>query len=246
MRTIFFLLLLLITCYFSLVASVNAQTPTCQPIFGGGESCVTTGSLVLDKKLRAPNSDQFVDSTKITDPKFAPDQPVVFQINIKNTGNRVLEDITITDIFPRYVVFVKGPGNFTKDTNTLTFAVDKLEAGQNRAIAIEGKIAPANAIPGTNTVSCVVNQAIAAQGRNRATDNAEFCLQKGAQPQPQSPNQAQPQPNTSPTPATKGGQMPIYEAPNTKTAPRTGPEVFALIGLLPAGAAGILLRRLSK
>lgn len=229
-------LLFIAICGLLFTPKAQAQTPTCQPIFGGGQSCISEGSITLDKKLRSPNSSTFVDSTKLTDPKFSPDQQVTFQLTIKNTGNRAIEDVTVNDIFPRYVTFMKGPGQFNRDTNTLTFSIDKLEAGQSRVITIEGKIVSASAIPGTNTVSCVVNQAIATQGRNRASDNAEFCLQKGGQAS--SPNQIQPQP--SPTPKSA---LPVYEAPKTTTAPKTGPEALALFSLLPLGATGFYLRR---
>jgi|GEM_PF-4348100 len=41
---------------------------------------------------------------------------------------------------------------------------------------------------------------------------------------------------------TKGG-LPINKPTPTKTAPATGPEVFGLIGLIPAAAAGFYLRK---
>ena len=235
---------------FSLLIALpaDAQTPTtCQPIFGGGESCITEGNVTLDKILRSPTSNQFVDQTNISGPKFSPDQPVVFQLMLKNTGNRAIEDITVTDIFPRYASFTRGPGQFDRAKNTLTFRVDRLEAGQSRTITLEGKIMPANALPGTNTsVTCVVNQAIAEQGRNRASDNAEFCLQKvppSPQQQPQSPNRTQPQAPTATVTKQPTGTMPVYEVPTTKTSPTTGPELLGLIGLVPAAAAGFYLRR---
>jgi len=233
--------LLPVISYLLFVFPAQAQTPACQPIFGGGESCVTEGNLLIDKKLRAPNSNQFVDGTKLTDPKFAPGQTVLFQLTLRNTGNRVIEDITVIDTFPRFVSFVKGPGQFNRATNTLTFSVDKLEAGQNRVIAIEGKVAAANTIPGTNTVSCIVNQATATQGRNRATDNTEFCLQKGAQPAIPTPTKAVQPGVQAPTPS---AMPPIYEAPDAKTTPSTGPELLGLLGLLPAGVGGFYLRKI--
>jgi uncharacterized repeat protein (TIGR01451 family) len=224
------------------VGQTAAQTPNngCQPIFGGGTTCIQSGSLVVDKKIRDPRSDRFVDQLSSTYPRYAPDQTVVFQITLHNTGNRAIEDITVTDIFPQYVSFTKGPGEFDTANNTLMFVFSKLDAGQSRSFTIEGKVAPARSIPATAGITCVVNQARGEKDRNVSTDNTQFCLQTaGTQPQqnatPQQPGQPQPTQTT----------MPVYEAPNAPTSPNTGPELLGLIGLLPLGAAGMYLRKYS-
>jgi uncharacterized repeat protein (TIGR01451 family) len=248
MRKTFLIISVLVLSVFTTRAQAQ-ENPACQPIFGGGDSCVQEGDLALDKKLKSPTGNDFLDNTSINDPKFAPNQPITFRLTVKNTGNRAIENITVTDTLPQYVTFTRGPGQFDRSTNTVTFTIDKLEAGQSRAVTLEAKIVAANAIPGTTGIACVVNQAKATQGRNTGSDNAEFCLQKSGQTaaptqgQPQTPNQGQTQiqpPRTNPTPTQP---MPVYQVPNQQTSPKTGPELLALIGLLPAGAAGLYLRR---
>jgi uncharacterized repeat protein (TIGR01451 family) len=234
---------------------VNAQSnPNCQPIFGGGTSCIQTGDVMVVKKIRNPASNQYVDNLSINDPKYAPNQPVLFQLIVQNTGSRTIKDITVTDIFPPYVAFTKGPGQYDKANNTITFAVDSLEAGKSRSITLEGRVAPMNALPQGSSITCVVNQAIAEQGNNKSSDNTEFCLTKqgetGGTTQPQ-PTTDQPQavtPTRAPVgptgkPVPTGTKLPVYETPNQQTSPRTGPEALALISLIPAGIAGLYLRK---
>lgn len=243
MRTLLLLFLVLCSLFIVRSAAAQSQNNGCQSIFGGGATCLQSGSLVIDKKIRNPQTDQFVDHLNITDPRYAPDQTVVFQVTLRNTGNRALEDITVTDTFPQYVSFSKGPGEFDKAQNTLIFAFNKLEGGQSRSFTIEGKVASAQSIQATGGVTCVVNQARGEKDRNVSTDNTQFCLQTANAPaQPQQPGQTQQQPRATPTQAPQS-TMPVYEAPQATTSPNTGPELFGLIGLLPLGAAGMYLRR---
>jgi uncharacterized repeat protein (TIGR01451 family) len=233
-----FILLSVTVLLLSFPFLVHAAEPAngCQTIFGGGTSCLQTGSLTLDKKIRNPAKNQFVNHLGVNESRYAPEQTVVFQLSVKNTGSRAIENVIITDTFPQYVAFAKGPGEFDKSKNTLTFGINKIEAGQTRSITIEGKVAPAQSLPSGTVPVCVLNQARVEKDRNVSTDNTSFCLQTtGATAQPQQPGQTQP--TTAPSP------MPVYQAPGVTTSPRTGPEMLSLIGLIPAAAAGFYLRR---
>lgn len=218
---------------------VHAQvTNGCRPIFGGGEVCKQEGNLLIDKKLRNPQTNQFIDHAEIMDPQFAANQPVVFQIVVKNTSNRAISGITLTDIFPRYVSYVKSTGTYEPTTSTVTIPIGKLEGNQSATYTLEGKIMAADILPSVTGPLCVVNQATVTQGRNISSDNSQFCLQNAnASQQPGvATNQAPTIQNGTPRP-------PVLSNPNVATAPKTGPEMLALIGLIPAGITGIYLRR---
>lgn len=217
---------------------VYAQnTNGCQPIFGGGKSCEQEGNLLLDKKLRTPGATTWVDQANITDPKYGPDQAVVFQISVRNTSNRAIDNITVTDVFPQFVRFTRGPGTFDASTNTLTVPIKRIEAEKTTNLVIEGQVGTAVSLP-SNPALCVVNVATAKQGRNTSTDNTQFCIQTpgiqpSAQAAPNSANPNQPQPS----------QPLVLQSPNVATSPKTGPELLSLIGLLPAGLGGMYLRK---
>lgn len=217
-----------------LVKPAFADT-TCQPIYGGGQTCVQTGNIVINKTVQNPNSGGFVDNLGVNDPKFGPDQTVTFQLTVTNTGGSTLDKVTVKDTFPQFVSFLSGPGTFDANSKTLTFDVTSLAANETRTFTVSGKVAASNDLPSDQMTTCVVNQSKAIAGNQTSQDNAQFCLQK--------PGIAQPTPTQAPT--TKGG-LPIMQPQPVKTTPPTGPEALALIGLLPAGLFGALLRKKAK
>ncbi len=198
---------------------------TCQPIYGGGQNCITVGKVAINKTVQNPKTGEFVDNLGINDPKFSPNQTVNFQISITNTGSTVVPQIVVRDIFPKFTSFSSGPGNFDNNTNTLTFIANNLNPNETRNFAIQGKIVDANQIP--TDVNCdPINQAIlTATDSSQAHDEARFCIQKAQV-------------------TTKGG-LPILPPAPVTTTPPTGPEMIPLIGLLPAGLSGWFLRRKS-
>lgn len=199
----------------------------CQPIYGGGETCVTSNKFVLDKKVLHPETsgkgetEKYVDNLSINDPKFAPHQTVKFELTVTNTGNNTLNELTLTDILPSYVTFVSGPGTYNKDSNTLTFKVLNLNANESRKFIIETKVKDANSLPNAQGVVCVVNQASVTFEKDESKDNSQFCIEKTVT-------------NT------------VMPAPVITQTPSTGAGSLALIGLIPAAVGGLFLRRKSK
>lgn len=235
------ILLLLAVCGLLTPSTINAQqTPNCRPLFGGGPSCVQSGKLTLDKKIRHPGTNQFIDNAEVSDLTFSPDQAVVFQVTVRNTDTKALEDITVTDIFPQYVAFTRGPGQFDHATGTLTYEIANLAAGQTNTITLEGKVSPLNALPNASGPICAVNQATATQGRNTGSDNAQFCIQRSGTTTPQTPQPGQTTQGVTPG---QPQQPPVLSTPNMTVSPKTGPEMLSLIGLIPAGLTGFYLRR---
>jgi uncharacterized repeat protein (TIGR01451 family) len=224
-----FTLLLLTVSYLFITSSAFATT-SCQPIYGGGESCSQTGNIILDKTVQNPSNGLFVDNLNINDPKYSPGQTVNFNITIRNTENKVLTNIEVKDVLPQYVSFVSGPGNFDKNTNTLTFNIGNFPANEARTYTVQGKIADQGSLPFVNGTTCVVNQSVmhASNGQS-AQDNSQFCVQL----------------TTTTTVITKGGLTVVTPAPIT-TTPSTGPEMLPLLALIPSGIAGFFLRRKSK
>lgn len=212
----------------------NTNAAGCTPIYGGGESCPGY-SFSIQKYVQKPGkgTGNFVNNLSINDPKYAPNQNVTFQVTLKNTGSKKISTITVADVFPKYLSFVSGPGNFNTKTKTLVFTVSNLDPGENTTYNIVGKTADTNNLPDEGVICQIKNQAIATDssgGVSRAS--SEFCLQKqvlGAQ---------------EPT-ETKGG-LKVMPAPQLSTTPATGPEMLPLALLIPAALGGLLIRRRSK
>lgn len=214
-------------------------SPNCNPLYGGGETCIQEGKLILDKKVLNPKSvdtkggqiEEFVDNLSINDPKYKPEQTIRFQLVVTNTGTAALTNIKIEDTMPDYVTDVSGEGTFNKTTKVYTQTIDKLDANTSRTIIITAKVAPEAQLPKNDGVVCVINHATAKTSNDLTEDNSQFCIEKTLLPKKDLPELKD----------TK-----VYPAPVTKKTPPTGPEAFALIPVIGGAISGVLLRRKTK
>lgn len=196
----------------------------CQPVYGGGEVCVSKGNILINKTVQNPESGIFVDNLSLSnDPRFTAGQTVTFQLTITNNGSENFSEVTVTDTFPSFIDFVAGPGSFNQSNRTLTFKIQDLSAGESEVFNIVARVVDSSALPSNQAVSCVINQVKAVSGDSESNDLSQVCIEKVVT-------------------VTKGG-LPVMPAPELKETPPTGPEMLSLIGLIPAGVAGFYLRR---
>lgn len=196
----------------------------CQPIYGGGEVCISKGNIIIDKTVQNPNDGQFVDNLALSnDYRFKAGQDVIFQLKIANTGDKDFSEVEVRDEFPNYLDFIAGPGSYNSETKTLTFKITDLKAGESEVFNLVARVTSASSLPADRAVSCVLNQVRATSGDNKSTDHSQICIEQ--------------------TIATTKGGLPVMKAPPIKETPATGPEMLSLFGLIPAGAAGFYLRR---
>lgn len=207
-------------------SSTAFASTNCQPIYGGGQTCISQGNLVINKMVQNPQSGAFQDNLGFNDPRFNGNQNVTFQIQVTNNGDATLSTVNVTDTLPQYVTFVSGPGSFDANTKILKFTLNNLGAGETRTFTLVAKTVDSSKLPSDQSVVCTVNQVSATSDTNMASDNSQFCIEK-------------------PATTTKGG-LPIYPAPVMVKTPPTGPEMLPLIGLIPGGIGGLLLRKKSK
>ena len=214
---------------FYLLSSVPAQAAvSCQPIYGGGQTCVQIGEVKIDKKIENPKTKVLEDKLDQVKATFAPDQTVTFKIIIKNTGSSNVPKVTVQDIFPQFVQFAAGVGNYDENSKVLTFDILNLAANESRDFVLSAKVGSSSQLPIDQGVVCVVNQANALiDNQTVSSDNTEFCIEKKATPS-----------------VTKGG-LQVFPSQKVVTTPATGPEALALIALIPTGLAGFFLRKRS-
>lgn len=218
----------------------NTFASGCTPIYGGGQSCPEY-SFSLQKFVQKPGKGggEFVNNLSINDPKYSANQNVTFQVTIKNTGTKRVPNITIADVFPKYLSFVSGPGNFNSKSNTLVFGVSGLNEGQEATYTIVGKIADTNNLPNDSGVICQINQAIGTDSSGAVNKaSSQFCIQKDVLG-------TQETSSTSTVNTTKGG-LKVMATPELTTTPATGPEMISLAFIIPTALGGLLLRRNSK
>lgn len=218
------ILLLVTTSYLILSPSLSYAGFSCQPIYGGGQTCVSIGGVAVNKTVINPQTGKMVDSLGINDPKFSAEYIVTFQIALTNTGDSQIGHIDVRDVLPQFVNFNAGPGNFDPNNKTLTFGVDNLAPNETRVFTLVGKVVEISKLP--QNVVCVVNQVTAATKEEQISqDNSQFCIEKKV-------------------PVTKGG-FPVFPAPTITITPPTGPESLALFSLVPTGVLGWFLRKKS-
>jgi len=231
------------TGLFLATAISHAQTysSNCQPIYGGGETCIQIGKVLIDKKVLHPttnttkggNTNQFVDNLGINDPKYAPEQMVTFTLTITNTGNSAVTNVKVEDTLPQYVTKITGKGTFDSNTRIYAETIDKLEANESKTITLMATVVSASQLPAEQGITCVVNQVRATAGNSTSEDNAQFCIEKTVLTAKDVPFE------------TKGG-LKVYPPVTSKQTPPTGPEMWALVGLIPSGLAGFALRKKAK
>lgn len=192
----------------------QAAGSDCQIIYGGGETCPKTVTFTIDKKVQKPTKGgEYVDNLTVNDARYQVGQDIVFKVTVQNTGTQKV-NLSVVDTLPGLLTFVSG-GGYDKASNTVSNAV-ALEAGQSKELTIVAKSQePSNA--GT---TCVTNAVKATDTTGvTADDSAQVCIEKG---------QVTPK---------------VFTQVPPKSIPSTGPELFTLIGLIPAGAAGFYLRK---
>lgn len=198
---------------------------SCQPIYGGGQTCVLAETISVNKTVMNPATSKMVESLGINDPKYLASQLVTFQIAITNTSGNTISHVDVTDALPQFTLFNAGPGNFNALTNTLTFGIDNLSPNETRTVTMVGKITSIDKLPSSQMVTCVVNQVtVTANTGAMSQDNAQFCIEKKV-------------------PVTTKGGFPTVSTVPISTTPSTGPGSLALFSLIPTGLAGWYLRK---
>lgn len=199
-------------------------TSNCQVIYGGGEVCPTTLKFSIDKKVLAPTKGGvFIDNLGFNDAKFLPGDQVPFKIIIKNTGDKTINQLTVVDTLPSFLTFTAGPGTYDQNNKTITYIITNLPSGQTNEQTIVTTIANVDTLPKDQGVMCLTNNVKGNDNNGDvANDSSTFCIQKEAM-----------------TPK-------VFTTIPPKSIPNTGPEMLPLLGLIPAGLTGLMLRKKSK
>lgn len=250
----------LLTVGLGFASPAFSQTPTpstCPPLYNGGIVCQEAKDFSVDKKAQAPLDGSFVDFLPENETKTAPGNTMIFRIEVKNKTTRTLRGIAVTDTLPGFVQFVKSDSSVKQNGEKVTYTIATLETKKSHTVNIEARVKSRESLPKDSGPLCVANEVEAKSGFNSVgRDFVTFCIDATAtavaaqasdsvEPTfPTGTKGGQPPPTPSPTQTstTKGGQQ-VYPAPSTDKNPNTGPELFALIGLIPAAAAGFLLRK---
>lgn len=130
---------------------VLADEAKCEPVYGGGETCLVNKRFEIDKEVRIEDSgDDWED--KVTDVKS--DDVIEFKITVKNKSDDEADDfdnMKISDFLPKELEKVGGAG--------LTEYWDDFAPGDSKSIVIKAKIKSSEFDRDDNFEKCVVNKA---------------------------------------------------------------------------------------
>jgi uncharacterized repeat protein (TIGR01451 family) len=152
-----------------LSASSARATVRCETQYGGGEVCVRTGQLQIDKEVWDPDAQKFVDNLGLSDYKFAPGEEIIFKLKIKNVGDNSFGTVEVRDYLPEHLELVNGD---------IAFDLHDLNPGEAKEFEIKTKVVDASKFPFDQSLICEVNTAEAWSGDERDKDTSYICLTK--------------------------------------------------------------------
>jgi len=161
------LVIIFLSIIFLLTAKSALAAVRCETQYGGGEVCVKTGQLQIDKEVWNPDTEKFVDNLGLSDHKFLPGDEIVFKLKIKNVGDNTFSKVEVRDYLPELIDLTNGD---------IAFDINDFHPGDVNEYVIKTKVADANQFPNNKTVVCEVNTAETWSGGERDKDTAQVCL----------------------------------------------------------------------
>lgn len=155
MKIIFSLLAFAFLFAFPTYAAVRCETQ-----YGGGEVCVRTGELQVDKKVWSKASGSFVDNLWQSGEMFAPGEEVVFKLKVKNVGDETFSSVNVGDSLP---------GNLVLTSGSLNYTINDLVPGETDEREIKAKFV-------RNDGGCPVNVLEVRSGDKYDKDTAKLCV----------------------------------------------------------------------
>jgi uncharacterized repeat protein (TIGR01451 family) len=171
-----------------LASPVHADS--CFTQYGGGQTC-RASDLIINKQVKNPITNVYVENLTTTDPTFAPGSEIDYRLIITNNSGETFNPVNVSDTLPPYVTqFIGGkPGsgqsvsfNFDTNTHVLTFSLSNLIAGETRSYDLQFRVADASQFPAGKSLFCVTNEAQVSTFNRNDQDNAQACLQNGKVP----------------------------------------------------------------
>ena len=141
----------------------------CETQYGGGEVCVRTGELQLDKEVWDVEDGLYVDNMGLADYKFSPGEEITFKLKIKNVGDETFDKVYVKDTLPDYLELISGD---------LSFEISDLTVGETEEREFKVRVVSADKFPSGKSLICVVNSGEAWSGDERDKDTAQVCLEK--------------------------------------------------------------------
>lgn len=154
---------------YMLLAQQSLAAVRCESQYGGGEVCVRTGELQIDKEVWNPEHEAWLDNLGVGDYRFAPGEIIRFKLIIKNVGDETFDTVDVRDYLPTYLNHHSGD---------IEFKIEHLTAGETKETEFEAKVVSSDNLPDDKSLICIINSAEAWSGDEKDKDTAQICLEK--------------------------------------------------------------------
>ncbi len=146
--------------------------------YGNGHE--VPANLTINKEVKNPITNGFVENLGSTDPTFSPGSTVTFKLTVKNASGETFSPVEVVDQFPDYLTFIESttPGTYDVGKRRLVMNLENLIAGESRTIEVTAKVAERSAFASDRDFFCVSNytKATAPARPNGDDDTAELCI----------------------------------------------------------------------
>lgn len=161
-------IVLLFTFAFLFLTSVRSANGY---MYGEGQ---LSSQLIVDKRVRAINT-EWQDNLPASQVTFKEGEVVEFEIKVKNSGDKELKNIKVTDYLPSFFEFVFGPAN-SDDKREINWEIEDLSEGEEQSFQIRGRVNDTKQSVVEGTI-CLINKAKAVAETGEADeDTASYCL----------------------------------------------------------------------
>ncbi len=145
-----------------------------------GTNCNYPADLTVNKEVKNPITNSFVQNLGSNDPTFSPGSTVTFKLIIKNTSGETFSPVEVVDQFPDYLTYVGSTvtGTYDAGKRRLVMKLENLIAGETREIEVIAKVADKSAFANDKSFLCASNYTkVTTPARPDGDDDtAEFCM----------------------------------------------------------------------
>src|SRR3989338_6148762 len=160
---------------FVLITSVSAD---CVGQYGQyGQPC-NSYSILVDKMVQKPGTADYVDNLSVSDPRYKPNEYVMFKVTIKNTSTTTFGGMTAKDFVPDYLTPIEGPGTFDSASRVITFDAGSFAVDEQKTYYFKMQVTSQVNLPADKGLFCVVNKAEASSNTTYDDDSSQLCIEK--------------------------------------------------------------------
>jgi len=169
-----------LTAFVFALTSFFASTVSADCTTGAyGTICDQPTDLTIDKEVKNPITNLFVENLGSTDPTFSPGAIVTFKLIIKNTSGETFSSVKVVDQLPDYLTYTGSTvtGDYDAGKRRLVMMLGRIAAGETKEIEVTAKVADKSAFA-DDDFFCASNYATVTSTERPYGDNntAEFCM----------------------------------------------------------------------